>query len=135
MCRGTISVANDMPFGASSRLRRCVIRSRRASLVRQGSSRPITAWCRQGRGVGFIGLRVMVGTVALRASHRGRRLTTAIRSRVVGFASDTAVRANGEGHYATEIMSGWDVVGNANGGYLLSVAARRCGRLPSAPIQ
>ena len=34
------------------------------------------------------------------------------------------MRATGGGHYATEIMSGWDVAGNANGGYLLSVAVR-----------
>jgi acyl-CoA thioesterase len=42
----------------------------------------------------------------------------------VGFASDTAVRADGEGRYATEIRPGWDVVGNANGGYLLSLVVR-----------
>lgn len=40
------------------------------------------------------------------------------------FASDTAVTALGEGRYATEIKAGWDVAGNANGGYLLSVVAR-----------
>lgn len=40
------------------------------------------------------------------------------------FASDTAVRALGEGRYATEIKAGWDVAGNANGGYLLSMVAR-----------
>ena len=45
-------------------------------------------------------------------------------SSVVGFATDTAVRAVGEGRYVAEIRLGWDVVGNANGGYLLSVVAR-----------
>jgi acyl-CoA thioesterase len=42
----------------------------------------------------------------------------------VGFATDTAVRADGAGRYATEIRPGWDIAGNANGGYLLSVAVR-----------
>jgi acyl-CoA thioesterase len=42
----------------------------------------------------------------------------------VGFASDTAVRAEGAGRYAMQIFPGWDVVGNANGGYLLSLAVR-----------
>lgn len=42
----------------------------------------------------------------------------------MGFASDTEVRARGEGRYDAEIRPGWDVVGNANGGYLLSLVAR-----------
>ena len=42
----------------------------------------------------------------------------------MGFASDTAVRAIDDGRYATEIRPGWDIAGNANGGYLLSVAVR-----------
>jgi acyl-CoA thioesterase len=42
----------------------------------------------------------------------------------MGFASDTAVRAEGDGHYATEISPDWDIGGHANGGYLLSIAAR-----------
>ena len=42
----------------------------------------------------------------------------------MGFASDTSVRADGDGRYATEIRPGWDVVGNANGGYLLSIVTR-----------
>jgi Acyl-CoA thioesterase C-terminal domain/Acyl-CoA thioesterase N-terminal domain len=45
-------------------------------------------------------------------------------STVVGFASDTAVRADDDGRYATEIRPGWDVAGHANGGYLLSVVVR-----------
>ncbi len=42
----------------------------------------------------------------------------------MGFASDTAVRADGEGRYATEIRPGWDIAGRANGGYLLSIVGR-----------
>jgi acyl-CoA thioesterase len=41
-----------------------------------------------------------------------------------GFARDTAVRADGDGRYATEIRPGWDIAGNANGGYLLSIVVR-----------
>jgi Thioesterase-like superfamily len=47
-----------------------------------------------------------------------------LRSTIVSFASDTAVRASAAGRYATQIRPGWDVAGNANGGYLLSVAVR-----------
>jgi hypothetical protein len=42
----------------------------------------------------------------------------------VGFTDDTAVRALGEGRYATEIRAGWDTTGIANGGYLLGIVAR-----------
>jgi hypothetical protein len=42
----------------------------------------------------------------------------------VGFVSDTAVRAEGDGRYATEIKPGWDIGSRANGGYLLSIVAR-----------
>ena len=42
----------------------------------------------------------------------------------MGFADDTAVRDEGEGHFAARIHEGWDIAGNANGGYLLSIAAR-----------
>ncbi len=42
----------------------------------------------------------------------------------MGFASDTAVRADGGGRYATEIRPGWDIGGKANGGYLLSLVVR-----------
>lgn len=41
----------------------------------------------------------------------------------MGFAGATAVVAEGEG-YAGEIHPGWDIVGNANGGYLMAIAAR-----------
>lgn len=45
------------------------------------------------------------------------------------FASDTAVRKASDRRgpvavYATDIRSGWDVGGNANGGYLLSIVGR-----------
>jgi acyl-CoA thioesterase len=42
----------------------------------------------------------------------------------MGFASDTAVRAEGDGQYATEISPDWDIGGHANGGYLLGIATR-----------
>ncbi len=42
----------------------------------------------------------------------------------MGFADDTAVHDEGDGRYAAEIRDGWDIAGNANGGYLLSMVAR-----------
>lgn len=42
----------------------------------------------------------------------------------MGFATDTAVRADDPTTYTTEIRPGWDVGGNANGGYLLSIVVR-----------
>lgn len=39
------------------------------------------------------------------------------------FDTATAVTLLGEGRYATEVHDGWDIHGNANGGYLLAVAA------------
>jgi acyl-coenzyme A thioesterase PaaI-like protein len=42
----------------------------------------------------------------------------------VTFAADTAVRVASDGRYDTEIRPGWDIGGNANGGYLLTIAAR-----------
>ena len=47
-----------------------------------------------------------------------------IPSRTVGFTGDTAVQALSGGTYSTEIKPGWDIGGNANGGYLLSIAVR-----------
>lgn len=41
----------------------------------------------------------------------------------MSFASDTAVVANGD-RYDAEIRPGWDIVGNANGGYLMTIGAR-----------
>jgi acyl-coenzyme A thioesterase PaaI-like protein len=40
------------------------------------------------------------------------------------FAADTAVTPEGGGRYRSEIRAGWDIGGNANGGYLLALAAR-----------
>jgi acyl-coenzyme A thioesterase PaaI-like protein len=42
----------------------------------------------------------------------------------VGFESDTAVQPAGDGRWTAEIHSGWEIAGNANGGYLLALAAR-----------
>ena len=42
----------------------------------------------------------------------------------VRFATDTAVRQVEVGRYTAEIVDGWDINGNANGGYLLAIAAR-----------
>ncbi|MEE4660391.1 MAG: thioesterase family protein [Halieaceae bacterium] len=42
----------------------------------------------------------------------------------MGFLQDTAVEALGNGRYRGRIAAGWDVVGNANGGYLLGIAGR-----------
>ena len=41
----------------------------------------------------------------------------------MNFAAATAVRKNGE-DYESEIVDGWDIGGNANGGYLMALAAR-----------
>ena len=40
------------------------------------------------------------------------------------FAAATAVTPAGEGRFAGEVHDGWDIAGNANGGYLLAIAAR-----------
>jgi acyl-CoA thioesterase len=40
------------------------------------------------------------------------------------FVTDTAVRATSDGRWSAEIHRGWDIAGNANGGYLLAIAAR-----------
>lgn len=42
----------------------------------------------------------------------------------MGFSEDTAVVADGPDRYRTEIRSGWDIAGNANGGYLLALVLR-----------
>jgi acyl-CoA thioesterase len=50
----------------------------------------------------------------------------------MSFAAATAVHSAGEGRIETEIHDGWDIQGNANGGYLIAIAARAmaaaCGR-------
>jgi acyl-CoA thioesterase len=42
----------------------------------------------------------------------------------MSFASATAVTARDDGTYAAEIAEGWEIAGNATGGYLLAIAAR-----------
>ena len=42
----------------------------------------------------------------------------------MSFADDTAVVDEGDGRFGTTICPGWDIAGNANGGYLLCLAAR-----------
>jgi acyl-CoA thioesterase len=42
----------------------------------------------------------------------------------LSFAAATAVRSVGDGTWAADIAAGWDVAGNANGGYLMAMAAR-----------
>jgi len=40
------------------------------------------------------------------------------------FADATAVQLDGDGRYRAAVAEGWDIAGNANGGYLLALAAR-----------
>jgi acyl-coenzyme A thioesterase PaaI-like protein len=40
------------------------------------------------------------------------------------FATATAVTRVGDGSYSAEVLPGWDIAGNANGGYLLAIGAR-----------
>jgi hypothetical protein len=40
------------------------------------------------------------------------------------FEQATAVTARGDGVYDAAIVAGWDIAGNANGGYLIALAAR-----------
>ncbi len=42
----------------------------------------------------------------------------------MSFALDSAVASSGDGRWAGEIAPGWDIAGNANGGYLMAIAAR-----------
>ncbi|MFW6066850.1 MAG: thioesterase family protein [Myxococcota bacterium] len=42
----------------------------------------------------------------------------------MGFADASRVRRVGAGRWAGEVQPGWDIAGNANGGYLLAIAAR-----------
>ena len=49
------------------------------------------------------------------------------------FAEATAVEAVGDGIYAGEIKPGWDIMGKANGGYLLSMAARAAAQTAQRP--
>ena len=40
------------------------------------------------------------------------------------FARASAVTAGGDGRYDAVVADGWDIAGNADGGYLLAIAAR-----------
>ena len=43
---------------------------------------------------------------------------------IVNFASATAVRSTGDGRFDATVHGGWDIGGNANGGYLMAIAVR-----------
>ena len=51
----------------------------------------------------------------------------------MGFSSDTAVRHDGDGRFTTAIRPRWDVAGNANGGYMLSIVVRSMREASSRP--
>ena len=48
----------------------------------------------------------------------------AVEGSELSFTEATAVVRRGDGRYGAEVAPGWDIAGNANGGYLLSVAGR-----------
>lgn len=43
---------------------------------------------------------------------------------MASFADATAVQLDADGRYTADVVEGWDIAGNANGGYLLALAAR-----------
>ena len=45
----------------------------------------------------------------------------------------TAVEPAGEGSWRGEVVAGWDIAGNANGGYLLAIAARAASEATGRP--
>ena len=49
------------------------------------------------------------------------------------FRDDTAVRRIDESTFSAEIVSGWDIAGNANGGYLLAMIARAVTEVTGKP--
>jgi len=51
----------------------------------------------------------------------------------VGLAGDSAVRRTGEGTWEGAVEQGWDIAGNANGGYLLTIAARALAEAAGRP--
>lgn len=51
----------------------------------------------------------------------------------MSFAADTAVEALGDGAYDAHIRPGWDIAGNANGGYLMALAARAMAHASGRP--
>jgi len=55
----------------------------------------------------------------------GRRgVVAAVPDQTTSFAAATAVSRTDGGRFAGEVHDGWDIAGNANGGYLLAIAAR-----------
>lgn len=55
------------------------------------------------------------------ASGRAIRIVPAVTTE---FEAATAVHRRADGHYDAEINEGWDIAGNANGGYVIALAAR-----------
>jgi acyl-CoA thioesterase len=51
----------------------------------------------------------------------------------VTFSEATAVVVGGDGAWSGEIASGWDIAGNANGGYLMAMAARAAAAVTGRP--
>ena len=51
----------------------------------------------------------------------------------MNLAEATAVVEVGSDRYSGEIQAGWDIMGNANGGYLLAIAARAAARAAARP--
>lgn len=51
----------------------------------------------------------------------------------MGFAQASAVRRTGEGTWAAEVAPGWDIMGNADGGYTLAIAARAAAEAAGRP--
>lgn len=51
----------------------------------------------------------------------------------MSFARDTAVVTRDGVEFTGEIVEGWDVVGNANGGYLMTIAARAMAQAAQRP--
>ena len=49
------------------------------------------------------------------------------------FEQATAVTSRGDGSYDATIHDGWDIMGNANGGYLIALAARAMGDAVDRP--
>lgn len=51
----------------------------------------------------------------------------------MSFAEATAVAPRGDGRYAAAVAPGWDIAGNANGGYLLSITGRAMAEAAGRP--
>ena len=49
------------------------------------------------------------------------------------FTSATQVHPDGDGEFHAEVQPGWDIAGNANGGYLLAIGARALLRATGRP--